>query len=80
MISILVAWVLSLTGGIFIGKIEIKKICDGDIAALDNCIASLEWNASLYDFIFVGIFNKKYFISSQYSPWLCHYLGPLRNQ
>jgi hypothetical protein len=36
MISILVDLILSLAGGIFIGKIGIKKICDWDIAALDN--------------------------------------------
>jgi len=60
-------WYFHLEGGI-------KKSVMGTLLLWIIVLASLEWNASLYDFIFVGIFNKKYFISSQCFPWLCHYL------
>ena len=52
----------------------IKKSVMGTLLFWIIVLASLEWNASLYDFIFVGIFNKKYFISSRHFPWLCHLL------
>ena len=80
MISMLVAGILSLAGGIFIGKIGIKKSVIGTLLLWIIVLASLEWNASLYDFIFLGIFNKKYFISSRHFPWLLHYLGSLQKK
>ena len=48
------------------GRSELKKSVIGTLLLWIIVLASLEWNASLYDFIFVGIFNKKilYFITA----------------
>ena len=58
----------------FYWEVGIKKSVMGTLLLWIIVLASLEWNASLYDFIFVEIFNKKYLISSRYSTWLCHLL------
>ena len=46
------------------------------ISILVDWILSLAGGVSIgiYDSIFVGIFSKKYFISSRHFPWLCHLL------
>ena len=63
MISMLVAGILSLVGGVLIGKIGIKRSVMFSLFIWTIVLALLGWSNSLYDSIFVGIFNKKtYFI------------------
>ena len=63
MISMFIAGILSLMGGVLIGKIGIKKSVMVTLLLWTTVLALLGWSASFYDSIFVGILNKKtYFI------------------